>query len=138
MQETVEIVGLPPTQRAMSLAPGAVVVTHPSERNRAALYQIRRRISIGASDDVDGITDEAWIGSTSVQRQRHDRGVGIFLKAAAQLERPDRPFITTGVRRGVPQRRPLHPLHQWPSVPSPFSTAPVRWRRRTAMGSRRS
>src|SRR5262245_48707886 len=67
MQGTVKIVGLPPTQEAMGPRAGAAIVTHPLERNRAALYQIRRGIGIGARDDVDGITDETRIGLTYFQ-----------------------------------------------------------------------
>src|SRR5215831_8561790 len=64
VQDTVKAVGLTPTQGAIGLRAGAIVVTDPLEKYWAALHQIHRSIGIGTGDDVDGITDEAWIGST--------------------------------------------------------------------------
>jgi hypothetical protein len=85
MQETIEIVGVAPTQRAMDLRASAAVVAYPSERNRAALHQIQRRIRIGAGHDVNGITDEARAGSACSQRQRHIRNLASFSRSALKI-----------------------------------------------------
>ena len=81
----VELVAMPPAQRARNRVAGAAVTAPPAKRERTGKLEVELDVRIGAGDDVDRVADEMTALQASSVLLEHDRSPVSIVSRTCQV-----------------------------------------------------